>query len=655
MSVDLNRVYTRREAYRRLYQYARRYRLMLIIGTLTAMLAGGTLFGVLQLIPLAMEHMGLTQVISFGKQDQHVPPAHTEAVENGAVEHQDSDKTSALVNKSSALTKYYVRVKAYAGRYNIPLETPDGRFTWQFIAMVFTILPLILVVRVTMVFANHYCLRWTGARVVRDLRNDMFDHLQNQSLRFFSRIEIGHLMSRCTNDTMTVDMLLSVTLTEALRAPFEILFPSAFIIYFAIQQDMVGVLLIAVGVLPLCMVPLFKLGQRVRKWSRRHMERISAISQRMHENLTGIRVVKAYHTEAMESERFHEVSRQQFKMVIRGIRAELLITPAMEAVNMLIFAVFLVYSYAKGLNVLTIVPIGAAFVFLYKPMKQLGRMHASVERGHAALNRIFSLLDSQAFLPEAANPVAKQAFERSVEFREVVFRYADKGEPVIHQANFEIRRGQMVAVVGSTGSGKSTLANLLARFYDPVSGSVLMDGIDLRELAIGDLRKLIGIVTQETILFNDTIAKNIAYGTPHATLEQIIAAAKLANAHNFIVANPEGYARVTGDKGFVLSGGERQRIAIARAILRNSPILVLDEATSALDTVTEQLVQEALNHLMANRTVFAIAHRLSTIRKADVILVLDKGRIVERGTHDALVQMGGLYRKLCDMQSSGQM
>ncbi len=540
-----------------------------------------------------------------------------------------------------------------AERFDFPLETADGRISWQFLALSFLAYPIIVFLRVAMLFANHYCLRWTGARVVRDLRNDLFDHLQRQSLKFFSQVEVGQLISRCTTDTLTIELLMSSTVADALRAPFEILGAAAFIVFFAIEQKMVSVLLIAVVVLPLCLVPLLKLGQRVRKWSRRNMERMSVITQRMHENLTGIRVVKAYHSEAYESERFHEVNRQQFKTVMRGTRAELLITPAMEAVNMLMVAVFFVYCYAKGLTLLQIVPIATGFVIFYKPMKQLGRIQTSIERAHAALNRIFSVFDSDACLPEAPHPLRKTSFDTAIEFRGVSFRYQAGGEPVIDHAAFDIRRGQMVAVVGATGSGKTTLANLLARFYDPDEGAVVMDGTDIRHLAVGDLRKLIGVVTQETILFNDTVARNIAYGSFEAPPDQIAAAAQMANAHAFIVAHPDGYERVVGDKGFVLSGGERQRIAIARAILHNAPILILDEATSALDTVTERLVQDALNLLMTNRTVFVIAHRLSTIRKADLILVMEQGRIVERGTHDQLHQAGGQYRKLCDMQSSG--
>jgi ABC-type multidrug transport system fused ATPase/permease subunit len=271
-------------------------------------------------------------------------------------------------------------------------------------------------------------------------------------------------------------------------------------------------------------------------------------------------------------------------------------------------------------------------------------------RDRAALDRIFAILDTDTSLPEAASPVPKRDFADRIAFNHVSFRFSPEGPIVVDDASFELPRGELVALVGETGSGKTTYANLLARFYDPTSGSVTLDGIPLADIASADLRRLIGVVTQDTILFNDTIAANIAYGSPDATQADIEAAARMANAHDFIVAHPEGYSRVCGDKGFLLSGGEKQRIALARAILRNPPILILDEATSALDTVTERLVQEAISKVMRGRTTLAIAHRLSTVRDANLILVIEHGRIVESGTHDELYARGGRYRHLCDIQ-----
>ena len=294
----------------------------------------------------------------------------------------------------------------------------------------------------------------------------------------------------------------------------------------------------------------------------------------------------------------------------------------------------------------------APLLIIYKPVKQLSKLQVQVENSLAALSRIYSVLDLHMELPEKANPVHKPTFDDRIVFEDVSFKYDTAEREAVSHASFEVPRGKMIAIVGGTGSGKSTMSSLLARFYDPQKGRIMIDGVDLRDVAIGDLRKLVGAVMQETLLFNDTIEENIRYGTPDATHEQVVAAAKLANAHEFIMAQPEGYARIVGEKGFALSGGERQRIAIARAILKNPPILVLDEATSALDTVTEKLVQDALDNLMANRTTFAIAHRLSTIRHADLILVMEAGRIAERGTHDELYAANGIYRKLCDMQKT---
>ena len=302
------------------------------------------------------------------------------------------------------------------------------------------------------------------------------------------------------------------------------------------------------------------------------------------------------------------------------------------------------------MTIANILPMLAPLLLIYRPIKQLSSLQVSIETAQASLQRICSILDLDMVLPEKAAAAPKHEFKDKVVFDDVSFRYDTADHDAVSHASFDIPRGSMVAVVGGTGSGKTTLSGLLARFYDPREGRVTMDGVDLRDMRIRDLRKLVGSVQQETILFNDTIEENIRYGSPNASHEEVVAAAKLANAHDFIMSQPEGYARMVGEKGFSLSGGERQRIAIARAILRNPPILILDEATSALDTATERLVQDALSNLMKNRTVFAIAHRLSTIRDADLILVMKDGVIVERGTHDSLYAANGLYRRLCDMQ-----
>jgi subfamily B ATP-binding cassette protein MsbA len=440
-------------------------------------------------------------------------------------------------------------------------------------------------------------------------------------------------------------------MSDICRAPFEILTSILFICYFAIQNDMVSLLLSAIIGFPICVLPVVWIGKQIRRWAKHLLAQGASIGSNFHENLTCIKVVKAYHTEELEVQKYEHHNLKAFKLCMRSVRWGILVGPLTETVAFILAAVFVAYSLTQGHGLSDIVPLIPPFMILYKPLKQIGRIQVAIENGRAALQRIFSLLDVHQELEEKPDALPLTGFNEALTFDHVSFEYDSKKEKIINDASFTIRPGQMYAVVGSTGSGKSTLANLLARFYDVTEGKITIDGHDLRDYRINDLRTIIGAVTQEALLFNATIAENIAYGTPNATPEEIEAAAKLANAHNFIVAHPEGYQRVVGEKGFVLSGGERQRVAIARAILRNPPILILDEATSALDTVTEQQVQAAINNLMKNRTIFAIAHRLSTIQQADCILVLDHGVIVERGTHDELYAKNGVYRKLCDIQN----
>jgi subfamily B ATP-binding cassette protein MsbA len=463
-------------------------------------------------------------------------------------------------------------------------------------------------------------------------------------------MDVGRIMSRCNGDPGTVQTVVTHTVAEMCRAPFEIMASIGFVIYFAIKNDMVEMIVLAFLGYPLAMYPLLWIGKKIRGYARKGLERGAVLGSNMLENLTGIRVVKAYHTEEEEKRKYQEANQQCVKIALKGTRVGLLVTPMMEAATIMLSVIFLVICFWKGKTISDIIPLLAPFVVAYKPLKSIAKIQMSLESGRAALSRIYSFLDMDTSLPIAKNPIMKKTFNEEVVFEHVEFSYNVTDRQVAKDVSFVLKRGKTIAVVGSTGSGKTTLANLLARFYDPTGGRICMDGVELRDIEIGDLRKLIGVVTQETILFNTTIADNIAYGTPGATQDQIEAAAKMANAHPFILQHPDGYKRVVGDKGFVLSGGERQRVAIARAILKNPPILILDEATSALDTATEQQVQEAISHLMENRTVFVIAHRLSTIKHADLILVMDQGQIIESGNHDELYAKGGVYHGLCNVR-----
>ena len=470
-------------------------------------------------------------------------------------------------------------------------------------------------------------------------------------MQFHGRIDVGQLMSRATGDPHQVQQIIQHVLQELAQAPFEIAVSVGFIVWSAVHNHMLPTLGIIVLGFPMFMIPVVFLSKRIRKWSKKALQRFSVVGSRIHEILTCIKVVKAYNTEALEEEKYEDANNQTLKATLRSLRWGLLVGPAVETVGIFLICGFVVWCFFTGVKLSMIIPMLAPLLLIYRPLKQLSKLQVQVEQGRAALTRIWSIMDVEMELPEDPAAVEKASFDDKVVFDDVCFRYDTAEHDAVSHASFEIPRGKVVAVVGGTGSGKSTMSSLLARFYDPLSGAIAMDGVDLRKLRIADLRRLVGSVQQETLLFNDTIEANIRYGSPEATHEQVVAAAKMANAHDFIMSQPEGYARLAGEKGFALSGGERQRIAIARAILRNPPILILDEATSALDTVTERLVQDAINNLMKDRTVFAIAHRLSTIRNADLILVMQDGRIVERGTHDELYAKDGVYRKLCDMQN----
>ena len=645
-----DRDYDAKTVYRRLWGYARRYKGMILAGMLLGMLTGGAWGPIFMMVRPMAEQLIPQQTVQAAPAEPAPAPAAEPAKPASATEQlaQTGAKEAAKVGKQLS------EAERLFARFGISLSNDDGSARTSVLVLLLLFFAGAVGLKMVTQYLNQYFLTKAGMKVVMDLRNTMFAHLQQQSLAFHGRSDVGKLMSRATGDPSIVQTIISSTMSDLCRAPFEVLTAVVFVGAYAIQNGMLGLLLITVFGYPLCMVPVVWIGRQIRRWTARMLEQSAGMGSNFHENLTCIRVVKAYNTEASETEKYELVNLRQYKMNMRAVRFSILVGPLTELVAMVLAGAFMMMCAFKGFSFVQIIPLLPPFLILYKPMKQIGRIQIALENGRAALQRIFSLLDVHDELVEKPDALPIASFRDSIVFDHVSFRYQGSGDLIVNDANFTIKRGQMYAVVGSTGSGKSTLANLLARFYDVTSGHVLLDGHDIRDYRIADLRTVIGAVTQESILFNDTIAANIAYGSPGATHEQIVEAAKLANAHAFIMAHPEGYERVVGEKGFVLSGGERQRVAIARAILRNPPILILDEATSALDTVTEQQVQQAINNLMQNRTIFAIAHRLSTIRNADCILVLERGVIKERGTHEELYALGGIYRRLCDIQKEQQ-
>lgn len=653
-----DREYTAWEAYARVWKYARKYKFRIFIGLISGMLTAGTMLPMLQVIQPALEKVSQNERLQTLREefaDREEGIGKNESAAGAALEQSSNQTTKQFafereLTRKSKLPSWYPKAEKIAKKLGIELQDESGAMGGALLLIAVVVIPLVAGLRLLFIFLNQYCLCWAATRAVMDLRIDLFRQIQKQSLQFHGRVDVGQLMSRASGDPAAVQSIIQGMFAELCRAPFEILLAVGFILYFAVANHMLATLgIIAIG-LPAFMVPIVGIGKKIRHWSRKSLEKTSVVGSSLHEILTCVRVVKAYGTEEYENRRYDETNHKLLGTVMRAVRCGLVVGPTIETIGILLICGFLVWCFAAHVTLANVLPMLAPLLLIYKPIKQMCNLQVQIEGAQAALQRIWSLMDLDQSLPENPNAKSKPSFDDRVSFDDVTFRYDTADRDAVSHVTFEIPRGKMVAVVGGTGSGKTTMSGLLARFFDPQSGTVKMDGVDLRDMRTGDLRRLVGSVQQETILFNDTLENNIKYGSPEATHEQVVAAAKMANAHEFIMSQPEGYGRMAGEKGFALSGGERQRIAIARAILRNPPILILDEATSALDTVTEKLVQDALENLMQNRTVFAIAHRLSTVRNADLILVMDHGKIVERGTHDELYVKDGIYRKLCDMQ-----
>lgn len=515
------------------------------------------------------------------------------------------------------------------------------------------VLPVIIIVtfmvRGFLSFGGSYLTDYVGERIVTDIRNDLNEHIQRQSLAFFSRHPTGTLLTRVTTDVL----LIGTALTDAVASLIRDSISLVVLIFVAFYNDWV-LALIGLVAFPASVVPVFRLSQRMRRVSRTRQQSLGKLTALLQETIQGNRVVKAFGMENYERDRFRKESQRVFDLAMKVSRVRGFTSPMMEVLAAFGIAGVVWYGGSSviggGRTQGAFIAFLTALFLLYEPFKKVGRANGTIQQGLAASDRVFEILDS---VPEVQDPPGARELSSAadgIELVDVSFRYDE--EPVLSNINLKIGRGEVVALVGPSGAGKSTLADLVLRYYDVNEGTVRIGGVDIREVTLASLRQHIGLVTQHTFLFNDTVRNNIAYGGVNQNMEAVIAAAKAAYAHDFIMELPEGYDTEIGELGLRLSGGQRQRLAIARALLKNAPILVLDEATSALDNESERLVQQALETLMGGRTTLVIAHRLSTVRRADRIVVLVRGRVVEQGTHEELLALNAEYRRLHDMQFS---
>jgi subfamily B ATP-binding cassette protein MsbA len=527
----------------------------------------------------------------------------------------------------------------------LPRGDPLDTLKWLCIFIFF-----IFLLKNFFVFSEFFWMTYVEQRVVRDLREQVYERIINQSMNFFHKHKTGDLISKITNDINAVNVAVNRSFTKIIRDP--ILIAIYMTILFSISWKLT---LIAIFVLPISAILIRKIGNSLKRRSHRVQERIADITSVLQETISGIKVVKAFAMERYENKKFQRFTREHFKAVVKQIRMLRLGSPLSETMGVGIMAGVVWYGGSMVLQgqTLTSEDFMRFLIILFStldPIKSLGEVNNNIHVALASGKRIFDVIDQDNPIKEKPQAIVKTTFQDKITYENVSFRYNPGGELVLKKVNLKVPRNKKIAFVGSSGAGKTTLVNLLPRFYDVIEGAIKIDGIDVRDMTLTSLRGLMGIVTQEVLLFNDTVANNIAYGMDKYSMEEIEQAAKLANAYDFIMEMPEGFQTIIGERGMLLSGGQRQRLSIARAILKNPPILIFDEATSSLDSESEFLIQEAIENLMKDRTVFIIAHRLSSIVNSDKIVVMENGEIIDEGTNQELLKRSGRYRQLHELQ-----
>jgi subfamily B ATP-binding cassette protein MsbA len=525
------------------------------------------------------------------------------------------------------------------------LEALDTGPKINSIVLICLAIPVIMTVRSLCSYGNTYCMQWVSNKVVTDIRGQLFNKMVRLSMDFFNKMRSGLLISRITNETRVVQMALTAVSSDIFKQPVTIV--GAIIVLLVMDWKFTVVTLI---LFPTCLLPLRIYGRRARKALRGQFEGMGEMVVTMQETFAGIRVIKSFAREAHQEKEFKRSNQLQFSQMMRIIRSMEATGPLVEIIAAIGIGLALLYVYLANLSAGRFFGLISGIFILYDPIKTLSKIQIVMQQSITATTAIFSILDTEPTVGDSPEATKLTSATGRIDFENVTFRYANTVTDAVGNLSLQIEPGKTYALVGASGAGKSTILSLILRLYDPISGAVKIDGQDLRSVTQKSLREQMGLVTQETFLFHDTIFNNIQFGRLDATAEQIYEAAKAAYAHDFIMAQPKGYQTVIGDKGCLLSGGQQQRLAIARAVLKNAPILLLDEATSSLDSESEQQIQKALAKLATGRTVIAIAHRLSTILSADQIIVMDGGHIKEIGTHAELLEKSGYYRRLYDHQ-----